>query len=83
MSLMTSPYTVQMMNLTQNQFHQHFSKSVSVNLTDEPAQNSRLRLCLLFNARSIYKKKNNLRTMLSQIETWERKKQSLYDLISL
>ena len=70
---------------------QNPTDELDVVLNDEPSQNSRLPLCLLFNARSVYNKRNNLRTMLNQIgpdltiisETWERKRQCLDDLISL
>ena len=52
-------------------------------------KNSRLPLCLLFNARSLYNKVSNLRTMLHQVgadlliisETWELKRQSLEKLL--
>ena len=64
---------------------------LDVLLSDETQQTSRLPLCLMFNARSVYNKVNNLRTMLKQIgpditiisETWERKRLCLDDLLSL
>jgi hypothetical protein len=60
-------------------------------VSDETQQTSRLPLCLMFNARSVYNKINNLRTMLNQIgpditivsETWERRRQCLDELLSL
>ena len=51
---------------------------------------TRLPLCIMLNARSLYNKKNNFQTLLNQIgpdlaitsETWEREKQNLDDLFA-
>ena len=56
---------------------------------DQSQQTSRLPLCLLLNARSLYNKTQNFKTMLYQVcpdlaiisETWERKRVKLSNLL--
>ena len=61
---------------------------VDVNIETETP--SRLPLCIMLNARSLYNKRNNFRTLLHQIapdiaitsETWERRSRNLHELLS-
>ena len=72
------------------QFHQLNDSNLEVNV-NESNNISRLPLCLVLNARSLYNKVNNFRELITQIapdivlvsETWERKKPALKDILSL
>ena len=64
---------------------------LDVQISSNKQQSSRLPLCMMLNARSLYNKVNNFRTLLHQIgpdivlvsETWERRRQSLNQLLFL
>lgn len=61
-----------------------------VQISSNKQQSSRLPLCMMLNARSLYNKVNNFKSLLYQIgpdivlvsETWERQRQSLDQLLS-
>ena len=67
---------------------QPITLDVNISASDEPT--SELPLCVMLNARSLYNKSDNFRTLLHEIgvevaivsETWERQRQSLEELLS-